>query len=118
MSISGSDPARRTAEPFTYSIAGSFLVTTEPPPFWLYAAAEPPPPPQRRIISDIRLQRLSRKIHELGEQPLYQLLREIIAGRDPGEQVERYADLPADFIKAFGGDRFPGLRLVDPEDVS
>ncbi len=30
----------------------------------------------------------------------------------PFETFERYADLPGDFIAAFGGDKLPPVRLV------
>lgn len=60
-----------------------------------------------------RLQHLARRVHRLGERPLFELLAELDAGADLGERLERYAVLPADFIKAFGGDVLPIARPCD-----
>jgi hypothetical protein len=59
-----------------------------------------------------RLACLARRIHALGERPLYELFRELEAGAPLHERLERYAALPADFIAALGGDRLPPLRSV------
>ncbi len=53
-----------------------------------------------------RLQFLIRQLHRLGERPLYHFIDEVERGHDLRPQLERYASLPADFIKANGGDRF------------
>ena len=60
-----------------------------------------------------RLRHLARRIHSLGPRPLYELLAELETGADLGERLERYAALPADFIRAFGGDVLPIARPVD-----
>jgi hypothetical protein len=52
-----------------------------------------------RAIPDARLRHLARRLHALGERPLYEFIREVVAGRDLIEHLERYADLPGDFIK-------------------
>jgi hypothetical protein len=56
-----------------------------------------------------RRQRLVRALHQLGEQPLFYILREAEAefGIDLTARLEEYAVLPADFIAAYGTDRFP-----------
>ena len=74
---------------------------------WFPAAPEP-----RRTVPDARLRRLASLIHNLGERPLYELLREILAGRDPLARIERYAQLDADIVEALGADRLPDLRAV------
>jgi len=63
-------------------------------------------------VTDARLRRLARRVHRLGERPLYELFPELAAGADPIERIERYAALPPDFIAAFGGAEMPPVRLV------
>jgi hypothetical protein len=90
--------------------AGSFITFATAPPL-LFALAFPEP--RRAPIPDARLRWLAREIHALGERPLYELLREIVAGREIEPRLEAYARLPAAFIKACGGDQFAPLRVVD-----
>lgn len=59
-----------------------------------------------------RLRLLAAKIHRLGPRPLYELLVELQAGAPLVPRLERYAELPADFIRSHGGDRLPEPRLV------
>jgi hypothetical protein len=54
----------------------------------------------------LRLQYLARRLHGLGEKPLFHFLDEVERGEPLCPHLERYAALPADFIKANGGDRF------------
>ncbi|PNE11978.1 MAG: hypothetical protein CR217_05655 [Beijerinckiaceae bacterium] len=65
-------------------------------------------------ISRVRRQRLVENLHRLGPAPLFHLLTDLGAGKPVWPTVERYAALPADFIRAYGGDRFPVavIRLV------
>ena len=65
------------------------------------------------LIPRERLRHLARRIHRLGERPLYELLAELSAGADLSTTLERYARLPADFIAAFGGDALPIARAAD-----
>jgi hypothetical protein len=58
------------------------------------------PPAQRNGVPDARLRRLAAQV------------RELVAGRDPVECIERYAALPAALIAAFAGDKFPPPRLI------
>jgi hypothetical protein len=67
---------------------------------------------QAACIRHKRLAHLARRLHRLGERPLYEFIREITAGADPIERLERYAALPSDFIAALGGDQLLGLRSV------
>jgi hypothetical protein len=61
-----------------------------------------------------RLQYLARRLHGLGERPLFHFLDEFERGADLRPHLERYAALPAAFIKANGGDRFvPALHVID-----
>ena len=61
-----------------------------------------------------RLALLTRRVYALGERPLLELFVELEAGADLHERLERYAALPADFIKQLGGDRLPIARVVKP----
>ncbi|MGP8193383.1 MAG: hypothetical protein ACLQLT_12270 [Methylovirgula sp.] len=67
----------------------------------------------RRTVPDARLRLLARRLHRLGERPLYEYLRELSNGADLLERLERYAQLDRDFIAAAGGDKLPSpARLV------
>jgi hypothetical protein len=59
-----------------------------------------------------RLRHLARRIHRLGERPLYGLFRELDAAADFRARVERYAALDADFIAEQGGRDVPSPRIV------
>jgi hypothetical protein len=65
-------------------------------------AANNPIASRRRV----RLQYLARRLHGLGERPLFHFLDEVERGAPLWPHLERYAALPGDFIKANGGDRF------------
>jgi hypothetical protein len=59
-------------------------------------------------------QRLVERLHALGPKPLWHFLEEIEAGAPLRATLEIYAALSADFIRAYGGDRFaPSLWPVD-----
>jgi hypothetical protein len=60
-----------------------------------------------------RVRFLARRIHALGERPLFEMFCELDAGADFTECAERYAALPAGLIKALGGDRLADFRLID-----
>lgn len=71
-----------------------------------------------RREADARLprQRLVSHLHRLGPSPLGHFLREIEAGANVAERLDRYARLDPDFVRALGGDRFaPIVRLIDGE---
>lgn len=62
----------------------------------------------------VRLQYLARRLHGLGERPLFHFLDEVERGADLRQHLERYAALPAAFIKANGGDQFaPIVHVID-----
>lgn len=103
-----SDPARRTeALPFSTS----YITLPGAPEPWFHIPPPRPPEP-RATVPDVRLRRLARHLHSLGERSVYELLREVIGGRDPVERLERYAELDADIVAALGADRLPSLRPV------
>ena len=60
-----------------------------------------------------RLMHLARRIHALGEAPLYHLLVELSALSSASvSRFEAYAALDRDFIRAYGGDRLPTIWRV------
>jgi hypothetical protein len=62
----------------------------------------------------VRLQYLARRLHGLGERPLFHFLDEVERGAALRPHLERYAALPAAFIKANGGDTFaPIVHVID-----
>lgn len=66
----------------------------------------------QQAAQDARLRHLARRLHELGERPLYEFIREVIAGRDPLERLEVYGRLDPAIVRALDGDRLPELRAV------
>jgi hypothetical protein len=67
-----------------------------------------------QAANKLRLQYLVTRLHDLGPKPLFHFLDEVERGADPRSHLERYAALPADFIKAHAGDRFaPSLHCID-----
>ena len=64
--------------------------------------------------SNPRIRRLVEQVHALGPAPLVYALADIDRGASVTLTLERYASLPADFIRAAGGDRFPPrLHAID-----
>jgi hypothetical protein len=96
---------------FHRTLSASFIrfPGDDAPPF-IYTP--PPPPEPRATVPDARLRRLARHLHLLGERPLYELLREVLAGRDPVASLEAYGRLDPDILEALGADRLPRLRTV------
>jgi hypothetical protein len=47
----------------------------------------------------VRLRYLAQRLHALGPRPLFHFIDEIEQGHDLRRYLERYASLPADFIK-------------------
>jgi hypothetical protein len=62
--------------------------------------------------SKVRLQHIARRIHALGPRPLYELLRELVAGADALDRIEVYGRLDADVVRALGGAEFPPLLSI------
>jgi hypothetical protein len=70
----------------------------------------------KRARNRLRRQRLVSHLHRLGPSLLGHFLREIEAGANVTERLDRYARLDPDFVRALGGDRFaPIVRLIDGE---
>jgi hypothetical protein len=59
-----------------------------------------------------RLKYLARRLHALGEKPLFYFLDEMDRGADLRESLEIYAALPAGLIKAYNGDKFAAPFLL------
>jgi hypothetical protein len=59
----------------------------------------------------VRLRHLARRLHQLGERPIFEFLLELDAGADLQDALERYAaiNVYGDFIRAYDGDRLPSL---------
>src|ERR1700730_13952686 len=63
--------------------------------------------------SRARLKYRAGRLHALGPKPLFHFLNELERGADLRSHLERNAALPADFIKALGGDVIlPPVHLV------
>ena len=56
-------------------------------------------------IPEARLRHLAKRLHDLGARPVFEYLREILAGRDPIARLEVYACLDPDVVSALGGDQ-------------
>jgi hypothetical protein len=69
--------------------------------------------PQTAPQSKVRLQFLARRLHRLGEVPLFHFLDEVERGADLRSHLETYAELPGDFIWANGGNQFPVPFAID-----
>jgi hypothetical protein len=57
--------------------------------------------------SEPRLQYLAAHLHRLGPRATFELLKEVAAGADVVDRLERYARLDTDVVKALGADRLP-----------
>jgi len=57
------------------------------------------------------------RLHALGPAPLAYFLAEIEGGADIRGTLETYAALPAEFIAAFGGDRFAQFLILAKKGV-
>jgi hypothetical protein len=65
-------------------------------------------------LREARLNFLACRLHGLGPKPLFYFLDEVERGEPLRLHLERYAALPANFIKIYGGDRFtPSLHCID-----
>lgn len=67
-----------------------------------------------RTTQDLRLKFLARRLHALGEAPIYYFLRELERGADLRASLEAYAEIDPAFVKAYHGDRFmPATFLIE-----
>lgn len=60
-----------------------------------------------RILAKLRFQRQVEHLHKLGPRAVGELLLEVSDPIDLEIRLGKYARLDPDFLKAFGGDRFP-----------
>jgi hypothetical protein len=61
---------------------------------------------RREAQNRLRLQFLAGRLHALGPRPLFHFLDDLERGADMWSILEVYGRLPAEFIKANGGDKF------------
>lgn len=67
-----------------------------------------------RQIPDARLRHLARRIHALGERPLFELLKELVSGADVAQRLEAFAALDPEILAALGGVALPPvLHSID-----
>jgi hypothetical protein len=60
-------------------------------------------------IDPARLRHLARRLHALGERPLYELMRELVAGADPVARLEAYCRIDPAILAALGGVTLPAI---------
>jgi len=72
--------------------------------------------PNDNATQDLRLKFLARRLHALGEAPLFHLLKQLERGAELRPLLEQYAALPADLIRAYRGDRFTPPTFLVKED--
>lgn len=53
-----------------------------------------------------RTRQLTKRLHALGEKPLYHFVRDLERGGNIQQTLEAYAALPAELVKAYRGDVF------------
>ncbi|MGO9430917.1 hypothetical protein [Rhodoblastus sp.] len=63
-------------------------------------------------IEPTRLRHLARRLHALGERPLYELMRELVAGADPVARIEVYCRMDPAILCALGGDVLPAMMTA------
>jgi hypothetical protein len=70
--------------------------------------------PAQAKIARLRRQRHVEHCHRLGPAPLFHLLTELDEGKPVWPTVARCAGLPADLIRAYGGDQFaPATHVIE-----
>jgi hypothetical protein len=71
-------------------------------------------PYRNQAVDRVRRRYLVATLHALGPAPFAYFLQEIEAGADVLVTLEEYAALPAEFIRALGGDRLASsIHMVD-----
>jgi len=66
----------------------------------------PNPKEKQAPFDRARMQLLARRLHQLGEAPLYHFLTDLDRGSDLRETLEIYASLPRDLVRAYRGHEF------------
>jgi hypothetical protein len=64
---------------------------------------------QGETLDATRLRHLARRLHALGERPLYELMRELVAGADPVARLEAYCRIDPAILAALGGVTLPAI---------
>jgi hypothetical protein len=64
--------------------------------------------------AEARFRHLAKHLHRLGPRPSYELLREIAAGADVFERLERYAALTSNLVHAVGAAEMPLVAVAVP----
>jgi len=59
--------------------------------------------------AEVRLHQLARRLHSLGERPLFELLREIVSGADAVDRLEAFARLDPAIVALLGGSALPSI---------
>jgi hypothetical protein len=65
-----------------------------------------PMPGRHETLHQVRLKYLALRLHPLEPKPFFHFLHEVERGANLRAHLEKYAALPADFIKANGGGQF------------
>jgi len=63
-------------------------------------------------VDPARLRCLARRLHALGERPLYELMRELVAGADPVARLEVYCRIDPAILAALGGVALPAMMTA------
>jgi hypothetical protein len=62
--------------------------------------------------SDIQFRHLCGRLHALGPRPMFELLREIAAGKDLLDRLPIYAAMDGYTVRLLGADKMPPLPLT------
>jgi len=92
------------------SAAAATLARIAPPMIFRIATFDSAP----SAPDDDELRRLAVRLHELGDRPLYELLREVLAGADLHERLKRYARLDPAITRYLGASEFPDKNSRPP----
>jgi hypothetical protein len=66
----------------------------------------------KSAIDSARLRYLARRLHALGERPLYELMRKLVAGADPVARLEAYCRIDPAILIALGGVTLPAMMTA------
>jgi hypothetical protein len=67
---------------------------------------------RKSAIDPVRLRYLARRLHALGERPLYELMRELVAGADPVARLDAYCRIDPAILVALGGVTLPAMMTA------
>jgi hypothetical protein len=63
-----------------------------------------------------RIRHLASRLHSLGPRPTFELLKEIANGADLWRQLDRYAELDPEIVRALGADELPPYAVLVPRE--